>query len=203
MFASALGLLVLAVSWALPMAALGSPIANTTGLSWTPAADHQTTCERPATFAADPSLEPANWRECAALYSSWATENGTFRLLPERQQAEKKSNSGGDGDDGVGSEYDADGFLVLLRETDCVLAVRPMDPAKAPFTVGDRDVNMLLEESLKNYSRGTELAVSGVVKCADAGGEKSRLDVAAGQDGEMRGSLLVWGREGMCTMAGG
>ncbi|PWI67766.1 hypothetical protein PCL_02687 [Purpureocillium lilacinum] len=173
MFASALGLLVLAVSWALPMAALGSPIANTTGLSWTPAADHQTTCERPATFAADPSLEPANWRECAALYSSWATENGTFRLLPERQQAEKKL-SGRDGD-GVGSEYDADSFLVLLRETDCVLAVRPMDPAKAPFTVGDRDVNMLLEESLKNYSHGTELAVSGVVKCADAGGEKAGL----------------------------
>ncbi|UNI18009.1 hypothetical protein JDV02_004310 [Purpureocillium takamizusanense] len=176
MFASALGLLMLAVSWVLPMATFGSPIINTSSLSWTPAADHQTTCESPATFASDPTLEPANWRECAALYSSWAVENGTFRLFPERRQTEKEEQSSGSGGDGGGGNGEnIDGFVVLLHETDCVLAVRPMDPAKAPFVVGDRDINMLLEESLKKFSRGTELAVSGVVKCADAGGEKAGL----------------------------
>ncbi|KAJ6438840.1 necrosis-inducing factor domain-containing protein [Purpureocillium lavendulum] len=176
MFASVLCLLLLAVVGLGPMVALASPatpVVNTSSLSWTPAPDHQTTCESPATFASDPSLEPADWRECAAMYSSWAAENGTFRLLPGK----KLGGTGGENDETVAAQEGGDngGPVVLLRETDCVLAVRPMDPTKAPFTVGDRDVYMLLGESLKKFSHGTEVAVSGVVKCADVGGEKAGL----------------------------
>ncbi|KHN95906.1 uncharacterized protein MAM_06268 [Metarhizium album ARSEF 1941] len=119
------------------------PVANSTGISWHPAGHTQSTCD-PSTFDESSSKNPADWRECASLYSSWTTQNGTFKLA------------------GV------DGFTPILQTTDCTLAVKPANSSMEPFTIGDRDVKALLETSLRRFSAGTDLGVGGVIKCASA-----------------------------------
>lgn len=143
-------LLLLCTAVALP----GAPLANASVPTWTPAAVHQTACDSAtATFDDDEALAPADWRQCAALSSAWATENGTFTL---------RATTAAD-------------WVPLARAKDCVLAVRPLDPARGPFTIGDGDVAELLRSSLQRFSHGTEVAVSGVVKCPDAGQEMAGL----------------------------
>ncbi|ODA80880.1 hypothetical protein RJ55_03840 [Drechmeria coniospora] len=138
------------------------PLANSTGVVWIPSTTDQSTCD-PATFvppAPDerPRLEPADWRECAALHSQWVAANGTLRVVVPHPVS-----------------CHANAFVPLVQARDCVLAVKPLDAAKAPFTVGDADVATLLYTSLLQFSSGTLLAVGGVVNCEDASGERAAL----------------------------
>ncbi|KAG6026567.1 hypothetical protein E4U41_001233 [Claviceps citrina] len=125
-------------------------MANSTGISWHPSGDTQSTCGA-STFTESASLAPANWRECASLYSSWTSHNGTFDLR----------------------NIDAAGFTPILRTKDCAIGVQPADASKGPFTIGDKDLKMLLHTSLRQFSEGTNLRVAGTVKCAAAKGTKA------------------------------
>lgn len=138
------------LSWALSAVPI---MANSTGISWHPANHTQSTCD-PSTFSESTNTDPANWRECASLYSSWTSENGTFRL----------------------GDLDAIGFTPILQTTNCMLGVKPADPCLGPFTIGDRDIKKLLETSLKEFSKGTDLGVTGNVKCATAVGSKGDVN---------------------------
>ncbi|PNY19957.1 Uncharacterized protein TCAP_07431 [Tolypocladium capitatum] len=128
------------------------PFANVTGVSWTPSPTARSTCDQ-ATFAFDASLEPADWRQCAALYSAWTAENGTFCV----------------------TKADCKAYLLVAQHTGCALAVEPMDARKGPYTIGDKDVEALLYNSLSNFSHGTLLAVRGVIKCDVASGGRAGL----------------------------
>lgn len=138
------------LSWAVPVA---SVIANSTGISWHPSGDTQSTCG-PSTFAESPDIAPANWRECASLYSSWTSTNGTFSL----------------------GDVDANGFTPILQTTDCTLGVKPANPSQGPFIIGDKDVKTLLDTSLRQFSEGTDLRVTGIVKCAAASGTQGDVN---------------------------
>lgn len=136
-----LAALLLAVVAVLVDAVAGRPLAaplslNGTSILWKPSATPQSTC-CPATFGFDEGLEPADWRECAALYSSRMAENGTFSLAR------------------------ADAYVPVVEATDCTLAVKPLDAAMGPYTIGSKDVELLLDRSLRGYSHGTGLAVGG------------------------------------------
>ncbi|KAK2593273.1 hypothetical protein QQS21_009038 [Conoideocrella luteorostrata] len=138
------------LGWALP----ANPVRlNSTGISWHPSGDTQSTCD-PSTFVESPSAQPANWRECASLYSSWTSQNGTFKL----------------------GNVDANGFTPILQTTDCTLGVKPADPSQGPFTIGDKDIKTLLDTSLRQFSEGTDLRVMGIVKCAAASGTKGDVN---------------------------
>ncbi|POR33835.1 Uncharacterized protein TPAR_05966 [Tolypocladium paradoxum] len=141
---------LLLVNLAAFVAAAGGrpPFTDARGVSWTPSATHQSTCDQ-ATFAFDSRLDPADWRQCVALASAWGAEKGTFRVAQ--------------GDDKT--------YRPILHQSDCTLAVEPMDAGKRSYTIGDEDVKKILDNSLKNFSHGTLLAVGGVVKCdVDSGG---------------------------------
>lgn len=152
MFFMSLNLLA-AVALSLADTGLGVPVypvtTNSTGISWHPAGNTQSTCD-PSTFAESPTIDPADWRECASLYSSWTSENGTFRV----------------------ANVDANGFTPILQTTDCTIGVKPANPSQGPFTIGDRDIKTLLDVSLRQYSEGTDLRVTGTVKCTAAVGSK-------------------------------
>lgn len=148
-----------AVAAALGFANLGralptvSVTANSTGISWHPSGDTVSTCDAP-TFQRWPSIDAANWREGASLYSSWTSQTGTFDL----------------------GNVDATGFIPVLQTEDCTLGIQPRDPSKGPFTIGDKDLKTLLGTSLRDYSAGTALGVKGVVKCAAAEGSKADVN---------------------------
>ncbi|KAG5916209.1 hypothetical protein E4U42_007770 [Claviceps africana] len=134
------------LSWALPSV----PVVYPTGISWHPSDETQSTCDTP-TFIESKDLDPADWRECASLYSSWTSQNGTFDLR----------------------DVDAAGFTPILRTKDCTLGVQPADASTGSFTIGDMDLKMLLNTSLRQYSEGTDLRVMGIVKCAAGSGSKA------------------------------
>ncbi|KAG6010204.1 hypothetical protein E4U21_007681 [Claviceps maximensis] len=135
------------LSWALPTA---SVVVKSAGISWHPSGDTQSTCGT-STFIESTILDPADWRECASLYSSWTSQNGTFLLR----------------------NVDATGFTPILRTKGCTLGVQPADASKGSFTIGDEDLKMLLDTSLRRFSEGTDLRVTGIVKCAAASGTKA------------------------------
>ncbi|EFY85428.1 hypothetical protein MAC_08560 [Metarhizium acridum CQMa 102] len=165
-------LLVVAVCFVtLGWATSAVPImANSTGISWHPANHTQSTCD-PSTFDEPANTDPADWRECASLYSSWTSENGTFRL----------------------GDLNATGFTPILQTRDCTLGVKPADPCLGPFTIGDRDIKTLLETSLKEYSEGTDLRVAGNVKCATAIGSKGDVNWRISKSkGDRRLSWPYW-----------
>lgn len=148
-----LSILLLVNLAAVAVAAAGRiPFTNATGISWTPSATEQSTCDQ-ATFAFDESLDPADWRECAALYSAWGAENGTFRVV----------------------DVDGKAYVPVIQQKDCTLAVEPMDAGNGTYRIGDKDVREMLDNSLKNFSHGTLLAVRGVVKCDVDGGGRAGL----------------------------
>jgi hypothetical protein len=126
---------------------------NSTGITWHPAHDTQSTCG-PSTFSESPNIYPADWRECASLYSSWTSTNGTFSLV----------------------NVDANGFTPILHTTDCTLGVKPTNSSQGPFTIGDKDIKTLLFTSLRHFSAGTDLGVTGTVKCAAATGSQSDVN---------------------------
>ncbi|PHH59127.1 hypothetical protein CDD81_3703 [Ophiocordyceps australis] len=121
-------------------------------LWWEPSIDGTMTCDPPS-YAEDLDLEPANWRQCASLYSSLAGQNGTFHISNSPNAT----------------------AIPLLSHTDCILSVLPLDTDKGPYTIGSRDVETILGDGLRNFSRGTLLSVKGVVKCDVAGGGRAGL----------------------------
>ena len=133
-FASMAFLLFTSLAVALPPPMLAEP-----GISWRPAPSTQSTCD-PSTYTPS-STDPADWRECASLYSAWTAQNGTFVVA------------------GTG------GFVPILHVSDCTFSVRVVDPSSAPVILGDRDVRAFLDVSLKDYSRGTDLGVVGTAEC--------------------------------------
>jgi hypothetical protein len=143
---------------ALCLASLGCAIPLTAnkiysrGITWHPAGRTQSTCG-PSTFADAPNIDAANWRECAGLYASWSSTNGTFSL----------------------GDLDANGFTPILQTKGCTLGVKPANPSQKPVIIGDKDVKELLYTSLQQFSQGTDLSVTGTVKCAE--GSDSKGDV--------------------------
>lgn len=151
--ASLLVAVVAAVAAAGALAHGSSPFANATGVSWRPSPAGQYTCG-PIRLAPAPALDAADWRQCAALYSQWVAENGTF---------------------GVANADARPAYLPLLRQTDCALAVAPLALTAGPFLVGSRDIEAMLQRSLNEYSSGTLLAVHGTVECDVATGGRAPL----------------------------
>ncbi|RDA90841.1 hypothetical protein CP533_1532 [Ophiocordyceps camponoti-saundersi (nom. inval.)] len=131
-----------------------APFKNITGVSWSSLQAGLSTCD-PATFAYDLSLDAADWRECAALHSEWTTEKGFFRV----------------------SKPDRGIYVPILSETGCSLAVEPHNPLFGPYIIGNQDVENILFHSLRDFSRGTLLAVNGNVSC-DATGTGVRVPLA-------------------------
>ncbi|KAM4063520.1 putative necrosis-inducing factor domain-containing protein [Hirsutella rhossiliensis] len=133
--------------------AYGSPFTNATGISWRPSQAAQRTCG-PITFAADPNLDPANWRQCAALYSHWTSENGTF---------------------GVANADHGPSYRPIVGQTDCALAVAPLASTTGPYLVGSKDIEAILQRSLRDFSYGSLLAVNGTVDCDVASGGRAPM----------------------------
>ncbi|EHK26816.1 uncharacterized protein TRIVIDRAFT_34363 [Trichoderma virens Gv29-8] len=125
---------------------------NSTGVTWNPASSDQTTCD-PSSFSQAPIDDAADWRFCAALSSSWASENGTFRI------------------------HDVSGstFIPVLKSEGCVLGVKASEQGQGPYTMGDQDVKAILRIALQDYSEGTDLSVEGSVKCNVADGGRADL----------------------------
>lgn len=128
------------------------PFSHTAGVTWRPAAAAKSTCSF-ATFAFDATIPPADWRQCAALYSSWTGEKGSFRLAASNDEA----------------------FVPVIQMTDCTLGMEPVLADLGPYTVGSKDVEALLGLSLRNYSSGTLLAAGGIIKCDAAAGGRADL----------------------------
>lgn len=125
---------------------------NSTAITWNPAPSDQTTCD-PSSFAQAPINEAANWRFCAALASSWASENGTFSI------------------------HDVSGttFLPVLESEGCVLGVKASAQGQGPYTMGDQDIKTILLIALQDYSEGTDLSVKGSLNCNVAAGGRAGL----------------------------
>lgn len=126
----------------------------TPAFTWSPANATKSFC-KPPTFSQAPDLAPANWRDCAALFSGWADENGTFAITTTP--------------------------VPILRSGTCTLAVAGMkeneveekvEGGSGYYVVGDDDVRGILDGALKNYSQGTNLAARGSVECQWAGAGK-------------------------------
>lgn len=131
----------------------GSPFTNATGISWRPSQAAQCTCGS-ITFAADPSLDPASWRQCAALYSHWTSENGTF---------------------GVANADGHFSYRPLVGQTDCALAIAPLASTVGPYLIGSKDIEAILQRSLRDFSYGSLLAVNGTVECDVASGGRAPM----------------------------
>ncbi|KAL7785936.1 hypothetical protein V8C37DRAFT_310950 [Trichoderma ceciliae] len=127
-------------------------IQNSTGITWTPAPSDQSTCD-PSSFSQAPISDAANWRFCAALSSSWASENGTFRI----------------------QDLSGTAFIPVLKSQGCVLGVKASEQGQGPYIMGDKDVKAILRIALQNYSEGTDLSVEGSVKCNVAAGGRAGL----------------------------
>ncbi|KAK5996466.1 hypothetical protein PT974_01800 [Cladobotryum mycophilum] len=125
---------------------------NGSAYSWTPAPSDQTTCDA-SSFNQAPSGAAADWRHCAALFSSWANQNGTFSI---------HDDSG-------------DALIPILQSKGCVLGVKALIGGQGSYTVGDQDIKTILRTALQNYSEGTDLEVQGDVNCAVAAGGKAGL----------------------------
>ncbi|PHH86810.1 hypothetical protein CDD83_9724 [Cordyceps sp. RAO-2017] len=157
--------LVLVTGAVVPSSAASShcfspPFTNATGVSWRPSPVGQRTCGQ-ATFADDTTLVPANWRRCSALYSEWAAENGSFHVV--KAAAPRVATP-------LAASAAGSTFVPILGETDCALAVEIADASLGPLVIGSQDLEALLFNSLKDYSRGTLLAVTGTLECDLASG---------------------------------
>lgn len=128
------------------------PIINGTVVSWQSSPSHQSTCD-PSTFSRATGPKPANWRDCVAMFSAWATQEGILHI---------KDVSGSNP-------------VPVLRYGDCVLAFKPEQAGRGVFSIGDRDIDIIMDVSLKNLSDGTELTAQGIVKCDTAHHGRSAL----------------------------
>ncbi|KJZ68884.1 hypothetical protein HIM_11728 [Hirsutella minnesotensis 3608] len=147
-----LSLAVSVLAAAMPPMAIGYPFTNATGVVWKPAPAGQGTCGD-MTIDASPGLEPADWRQCASLFSSWAEQKGAFSV------ARPSPNT----------------FLPLVGQRACALSVEPADPTLGPYIIGSNDVEALFKSSLKDHSAGTLLAVNGTIQCDLVSGGRAPL----------------------------
>ncbi|RCI16840.1 hypothetical protein L249_3036 [Ophiocordyceps polyrhachis-furcata BCC 54312] len=145
---------LLASSLANAAAISGAPFKNITGVSWRSSQAGLSTCDS-ATFAYDLSLDAADWRQCAALHSEWTTEKGFFRVSRPGRSV----------------------YVPILSGTGCSLAVEPHNPLFGPYIIGNQDIEHILFHSLREFSRGTLLAVNGNLSC-DASGTGVRVPLA-------------------------
>ncbi|CVL13186.1 hypothetical protein FPRO06_04087 [Fusarium proliferatum] len=118
------------------------------------------TCDKKTYNAhqAPKSTKRANYRDCAALLSTFGTRNGTFSI-PAASDDKR--------------EYDVgDGLVNIVKSGSCAFAVR----ADKGLKVGDDDVVWIMQKAVLEYSAGTEMAARGSVKCAaDEVGKKGGL----------------------------
>lgn len=92
-------------------------------------------------------MKRANYRDCAALLSSFGSRNGTF-FVPRACE-----------DD---SEYGLkDGHVDIVKSGSCAFSVR----ADAGLMVGDEDIVWIMRKAVLNNSDGMEMAARGSVKC--------------------------------------
>lgn len=126
---------------------------------WTPSPSSLQTCTS-ATFTTLNTLPPASWRDCAALYSSWASINGSFTIYPS-------STTNNDTSDTT-NNHDTTSFIPILKADACTLAVKP---GTVSYFVGDEDVGAILKEVLVGFSSGGLVAAKGGVVCDAVGGE--------------------------------
>ncbi|KAL4722484.1 hypothetical protein ACLX1H_010361 [Fusarium chlamydosporum] len=99
------------------------------------------------------STKRANYRDCAALLSSFGSRNGTF-VVPRACD-----------DD---SEYAfGNGHVDVVKSGSCAFSVR----ADKALTVGDEDIVWIMQKAVLDNSAGTDMAARGSVKCnaKDAG----------------------------------
>ncbi|KAF5025780.1 hypothetical protein F66182_2113 [Fusarium sp. NRRL 66182] len=126
---------------------------------WTPGSRSLTACDK-GSFAARQApkdTERANFKDCAALLSTFGIRNGTFNI-PAADEA---------------SEYSVgDGLVDIVKSGSCAFAVR----ADKGLKVGDDDVVWIMQKAVLEYSAGTEMAARGSVKCtAQDGGKEGGL----------------------------
>ncbi|KPM43253.1 hypothetical protein AK830_g3238 [Neonectria ditissima] len=155
--------------------------AAVTPITWMPTAHHQKACDE-ASFANESSedpVTPADWRDCAALYSEWTSYNGTFSVghanasaagygappsydYPAAAAASKraaKTNSNA-------------GYIPIVQSGSCTLALKP-GSLNQLLAVGDVDIAEILQNALNEHSSGTLLGARGDVNCAVRGLDKS------------------------------
>lgn len=149
-----------------------------TPIWWMPTAHHQKACDE-ASFAnesTDDPVTPADWRDCAALYSEWASYNGTFSVghanataagygappsydypATGKRAAKPKSNAG---------------YIAIMQSGSCTLALKPSSLDQL-LAVGDVDIGEILQNALNDHSSGTLLGARGDVNCAVRGADKT------------------------------
>ncbi|KOS22164.1 hypothetical protein ESCO_001494 [Escovopsis weberi] len=150
-------------------AALPGRAPDASGFSFTPAPSDQSTCGPPSFHIAGPSapaMPPADWRHCAALFSSWAGRSGTFAVHDDSDDGGAGAGDGGGGNATLR-------FIPLLAARGCVLGVRAAGDggsggggSGAWLMVGDGDVKGIMRTALEEWSRGSEIEVQGEVVCA-------------------------------------
>ncbi|KAK7397746.1 hypothetical protein QQX98_012887 [Neonectria punicea] len=148
-----------------------------TPITWMPTAHHQKACDEAsfANEATDDPVTPADWRDCAALYSEWASYNGTFSVGHANASA------------GAASSYDYPaankskraakpksnvGYIPIMQSGSCTLALKP-GSLNQQLAVGDVDIGEILQNALNEHSSGTLLGARGDVNCAVRGPDKS------------------------------
>ncbi|KAI5459397.1 hypothetical protein BGZ63DRAFT_406690 [Mariannaea sp. PMI_226] len=154
-------------------------------ITWIPANKHQKTCEN-ATFSEpvdDDPVTPADWEACAALYSEWASFNGTFNIGLSTGTGTRTGTSTGRRDDNhlsaereVSQQSSGVNYTPILQSESCTFAIYSADLGKL-VALGDVDINDILKTALQEYSSGTLLGVRGEVNCAvrASKGQKSVL----------------------------
>lgn len=125
-----------------PTVTPGSYPTPTLAFTWNAADSQQTHCGK-AVFSKETKLASADWRDCAALYSAWAVENGTFAVAAFANTAN----------------------VPILRSGSCTLSITGVEQGEGPYYVGDADVQEILHKALLKYSDGMQLAAQRQVDC--------------------------------------
>ncbi|KAF4460412.1 hypothetical protein FALBO_12806 [Fusarium albosuccineum] len=117
---------------------------------WTPNTTKQTTCDRKSYHAAfaPKDVKRADFRDCASLLSAFGRHNGTFSIPAVT--------------DALPASYNASGFIDIVQSDSCTFGVRTAEA----LTLGDDDVDWIVQKTLKDYSAGFEMAARGKVDCA-------------------------------------
>ena len=95
----------------------------------------------------------ANYRDCAALLSSFGSRNGTF-MVPRACEDDKEYAIG-------------NGHVDVVKSGSCAFSVR----ADKALMVGDEDIVWIMQKAVLDNSAGMEMAARGAVKCGAEDGE--------------------------------
>ncbi|KAF7555213.1 hypothetical protein G7046_g6612 [Stylonectria norvegica] len=130
-----------------------APDATTLPFTYNPSVNDTQACDD-STFTTITGVIPADWSDCAALYSAFAANNGTFVVRPFANDAV---------------------FVPILKSGTCTLAIKANVTGEGPYTIGDVDVGKILDGALLNFSSGSSIAAQGDVMCPDGDGVKRGL----------------------------